>query len=665
MSLNYNVKQKTIFLFLALITAGTTLTAQVEKRVRPNWWFGMSGAANFNTDRGLTQQLTTSFAVPTAFHNGNDRRPYGSLLMEYRKSKVFGLMLNAAFDNRGGKFDQVIAPCNCPADLSTNLSYVAIEPSLRIAPFASAFYLFAGPTIGVNVSKSFIYDQSKVEQIRGELSDIRKTLFGAQAGLGIDIPLSRKASETQMTLSPFGSFQTDLLQSPRSIESWSIYTIRVGVALKFGTGKKNVLATPATVAAEPVVAAVVVAPVVVEKDVAFSVRAPKVVPLNRQVKETFPIRNSVFFDMGSSDIPNRYIKLDASQAKSFKEDQLQENQPANLNSGRSARQLAVYYNILNITGDRLRANPNSSISLVGSSDANPVEGKLMADNIKQYLVSVYMIDPSRITTEGRDKPVIPSEQPGATKELALLKEGDRRVNIESTSPELLLEVGGVSSPYMRPIQIKSYQENPLDSHVIFSATGATELFDSWTVEVKDDQGKIQSYGPYYTDQASIPGKTILGTNTQGNYGITMIGKTKSGKTVVKESSVSLMKMDDAKQEGLRYSVLFDFDKSKTIASYEKFLTEVVASLIPENGTVIIHGHTDIIGEDNYNLKLSQQRAADALGILKRAIANSGKKGIKFETYGFGEDINMAPFENKYPEERFYNRTVIIDIVPNK
>ncbi len=665
MSLNYNVKQKTIFLFLALIAAGTTLTAQVEKRVRPNWWFGMSGAANFNTDRGLTQQLTTSFAVPTAFHNGNDRRPYGSLLMEYRKSKVVGLMLNVAYDNRGGKFDQVIAPCNCPADLSTNLSYVAIEPSLRIAPFASAFYLFAGPTIGVNVSKSFIYDQFKVEQIVGELSDVRKTLLGAQAGLGIDIPLSRKASETQMTLSPFGSFQTDLLQSPRAIESWSIYTIRVGVALKFGTGKKNVLATPATVAAEPVVAAVVAAPVVVEKDVAFSVRAPKVVPLNRQVKETFPIRNSVFFDMGSSDIPNRYIKLDASQAKSFKEEQLQENQPSNLNAGRSARQLAVYYNILNITGDRLRANPNSSITLVGSSDANPVEGKLMADNVKQYLVSVYMIDPSRITTEGRDKPVIPSEQPGGTKELDLLREGDRRVNIESASPELLLQVGGVSSPFMRPIQIKSYQMDPLDSHVIFTATGATELFDSWTVEVKDDQGKIQSYGPYYTDQASIPGKTILGTNTQGNYGITMTGKTKSGKTVVKESSVSLMKMDDPKQEGLRYSILFDFDKSKTIASYEKFLKEVVAPLIPENGTVIIHGHTDIIGEDNYNLKLSQQRAEDALGILKRAIANSGKKGIKFETYGFGEDLNMAPFENKYPEERFYNRTVIIDIVSNK
>ena len=32
--------------------------------------------------------------------------------------------------------------------------------------------------------------------------------------------------------------------------------------------------------------------------------------------------------------------------------------------------------------------------------------------------------------------------------------------------------------------------------------------------------------------------------------------------------------------------------------------------------------------------------------------------------GFGDDADFAPFENKFPEERFYNRTVIIDIVPN-
>ena len=145
----------------------------------------------------------------------------------------------------------------------------------------------------------------------------------------------------------------------------------------------------------------------------------------------------------------------------------------------------------------------------------------------------------------------------------------------------------------------------------------------------------------------------------------MNGQTKTGRTISKESSVSLLKMDDVKQEGLRYSILFDFDRSKTIASYEKFLTDIVTPLIPENGTVIIHGHTDIIGEEKYNLTLSRQRAKDALQIIERALLNAGKKGVKFETYGFGEDTGMAPFENNLPEERFYNRAVIIDIIPAK
>jgi outer membrane protein OmpA-like peptidoglycan-associated protein len=80
---------------------------------------------------------------------------------------------------------------------------------------------------------------------------------------------------------------------------------------------------------------------------------------------------------------------------------------------------------------------------------------------------------------------------------------------------------------------------------------------------------------------------------------------------------------------------------------------------------LIHGHTDIIGEEIYNHNLSHERATGAQQIIERALSAAGKKGVKFETYGFGEDTNMAPFENNVAEERFYNRTVIIDIIPAK
>jgi outer membrane protein OmpA-like peptidoglycan-associated protein len=653
----YKTIQKLAFLFSMLIFAGIASQAQKVQRPQPIWWFGESVAANFNTYRGTTQKLNNSFTTPTAFHKGKGVRPYASLLTEYRPNKVWGGMLNVAYDNRGGKFTEVLAPCNCPANLSTNLSYVTIEPSLRIAPFANAFYIFAGPTLSFNVTKAFTYTQDKQTDIKGDWSDLHKTVFSGQAGLGVDIPLSAKTSATQMTLSPFASFLTDFGHEPRSVESWSFYTIRAGIALKFGTSKKP---APATVTETIIIPAVV--PV---KEVQFYVRAPKVVPLNRQVKETFPLRNSVFFDMGSTEIPTRYVLLSSSQAVTFKEEQLQENQPDNLNKGRSSRQMAVYHNILNIVGDRMRANPNSTIALSGASDKNPAEGKILAENVKLYLVTVFGIDGSRISTEGRSKPVIPSEQPGAVNDLALLHEGDRRVDILSTSPALMMEVGGSTSPYLRPIQFTTVQEDPLDSHVIFNVDGAEETLEYWTVDITDEKGAVQHYGPYTKEEASVSGKTILGDNTQGNYTIVMIGKTKTGLTIRKESSVSLMKTGDIKQEGLRYSILFDFDQSKTIESYEKFLTDIVTPLIPENGTVIIHGHTDIIGEEKYNHTLSTNRAMEAQKIIEAALANSGKKSVKFESYGFGEDTNMAPFDNSLAEERFYNRTVIIDIIPAK
>jgi outer membrane protein OmpA-like peptidoglycan-associated protein len=650
--LNHNTTQKISFLLLLLLAGVAGLTQQ-PKRSQPVWWFGESGAINFNHYSGTTQTLNADLKAPTAFHKGNGIKPYASVLAEYRPGKMMGGMLNLAFDNRGGKFDEVMAPCNCPADLSTNLSYFSIEPSIRVAPFSSSFYLFAGPTVSFNVSRSFKYTQDKQPDRAGDWSEVRKTLLSAQAGAGLDLPVSAKASLTQMTISPFVSFQSDFGHNPRSIESWSVYTVRTGIALKFGKAKNTVLTNVSQ------------SDIIPEKQVQFSVRAPKVVPAGRMVKETFPLRNSVFFNEGSTVIPSRYILLNQSQAGSFKEGQLQEDQPGNLNNGRSARQLAVYHNILNIIGDRLRSNPQSTILLSGAAYKNAEEGKLMAENVKQYLVDMFGINGSRITTEGREKPSIPSEQPGATKELALLREGDRRVDIESNSPELLLQVGGKSAGFFVPVQIKAIQADPLDSHVIFTVDGAQETLKSWNVEVTDQDGMVQHYGPYTTDQASVPGKTILGNHLQGNYKVTMKGETKNGNPVQKESSISLMKASDMKQEGLRYSILFDFDKSKSIDAYETFLAGVVAPLIPANATVIIHGHTDAIGEEVYNHTLSHDRAAGTQRLIEKALANAGTTGVKFETYGFGEDENMAPFENNLPEQRFYNRTVIIDIVPDK
>jgi outer membrane protein OmpA-like peptidoglycan-associated protein len=650
----------TYTLLVLLIALSVSTKSQEIERPHPKFWIGVSGAVNYNMYTGTTQTLNSTIKAPAAFHEGFGYTPYGSLLFEYRPTRVLGFMLNLGYDNRGGSFTQTVSACNCPEDLKTPLSYAVVEPSIRITPFKSGLYIYVGGAYSYNINKSFTYTfdvdpEARFNSVQGDFSDINQSVISGFVGLGYDIPLSSKTSANQVSLSPFVSYHPYFGQHPRSIESWSLSTVRGGVAIKFGKTKPIPVVVPVPVA--------VIVPVVVP-EVEFSVVSPQNIPLERRVRETFPIRNYVFFDLGSTEIPDRYVLLRNNQVAEFKEEQLEVFVPKNL-SGRSDRQMTAYYNVLNILGDRMNKNPSSAIKLFGASENGPADGRIMAESVKKYLVDIFGIAPARITTEGRNKPKLPSEQPGGTVELVQLRQDDRRVSIESASPELLMEFQSGEQAPLRPVEINAVQEAPLDSYVIFNVKDSDEAFSSWRLETTDDDGVVQRFGPFDQEQISIPGKAILGKRAQGNYKMTMIGTTKGGETVKKETRKSTWFYGPLQpnEQGMRYSVIYEFNDSKSIKMYEKYLAEVVTPKIPNNATVIVHGHTDAIGDPVNNKTLSLARANDVKGILAAELAKIGRNDVKFEVYGFGEDEIAAPFDNKLPEERFYNRTVIIDIIP--
>jgi len=311
-------------------------------------------------------------------------------------------------------------------------------------------------------------------------------------------------------------------------------------------------------------------------------------------------------------------------------------------------------------------NPSSNIVLVGSSAQGPNDGLEMAQSVKVYLVNIFEINPTRITIEGRNKPVLAAVQKGGTIDIVMLREGDRRVTIESNSPALLMEFQSGPNAPLKPIEIVSVQDAPIDSYFSVNLVGAQKAFSSWKLELTDASGAVQNYGPYSQETVAIPGKTILGNKPEGTYKVRMIGTTKNGKTVIKDATTHIVLWKSAVTEtGTRFSVLYDFNNSKANGMYQKYLTNVVTPKIPTNATVIIHGHTDIIGDDSYNQRLSLARANDVKNIMQNALAKVGRNDVKFDIYGLGEDEKTAPFENKYAEERFYNRTVIIDIIPQK
>lgn len=652
-----------IFSALALISIQATAQTQDTLYTKPSWWFGGAIGANFNYYRGSTQELNSALTVPAVFHKGSGLGLYLAPLVEFHKpDKRLGFMLQIGYDGRKGSFNQIVTPCNCPADLKVKLSYLTIEPSLRLAPFKNAFYIYAGPRLAFNLAKSFKYKvginpdypaQVPDPEVTGDFSNMRKSVFSMQIGAGYDIELSSQNKEKQYVLSPFIAFHPYFGQDPRSIETWNLTTVRLGIALKMGKGHK--IEKP--VQPEPVMV------VVPEPVVKFSVYSPKNIPIERRVRETFPIRNYVFFNLGSTEISDRYVLITKDQVKDFRQDRLEVFTPKRL-PGRAQRQMTVYYNVLNILGDRMGRFPSTAVRLAGASMQGKKDGLAMAESVKKYLVDVFSIDPSRIKTEGRIKPRISSEQPGGTKELDLLREGDRRVSIWSESPEILMEYQTGPDAPLATVEIVGVQEAPPDSYVIFKAEGAKDAFSSWSIEVADETGNVQKFGPYTTDEAALPGKLILGARPTGDYKVTMVGQTKSGNVVKQEAPVHMVLWTPpVNEEMMRFSIIFEFNDSRAVNIYERYLTDIVTPKIPKDGTVIIHGHTDIIGEDAHNMELSLARSNEVKGILENALTKADRKDVKFEVYGFGEDQAVSPFENKYPEERFYNRTVIIDIIP--
>ncbi|MDP2176657.1 MAG: OmpA family protein [Bacteroidota bacterium] len=638
--------------------------------LKPSWWFGVMGGANFNFHEGSTQKINDNLTALAAFHKGNGIGLFvGPTIEYYKPNTLLGFMLQASYDKKNGKFNEVLSACNCPMDLKSNLTYVSIEPSLRFAPFKNSFYLFGGPRFSFNTNKSFEFqqrtnpaypNQPQNPEITGDMSDVKKTTISMQIGAGVDIPISSQEKRTQFVLSPFIAFQPYIGQTPRTIETWNITTIRAGAAFKFGVAKKP--------SGEPVnkkktAEPIVVAPVA--PSINFMVNAPENITKERTVKETFPLRNYVFFNLGSTEIPNRYVLLKKEQVAEFKEEQVELFTPTNM-SGRSSRQMIVYYNILNILGDRMVKNPSSTIKLVGSSESGVADALLMSESVKNYLVSVFGIAPNRIATEGRSEPKIPSRVTGGTQELTLLNEGDRRVSIESTSPAILMEFQSGPTAPLKPIEISTVQEAPLESYLSFNNIGSNVAFNSWRMEIKDDKGTVQNFGPYSQELITIPGKSIMGARPEGIYNVKMIGTTPTGEIITRDTSLKMVLWSPSVNDvASRFSIIYEFNESRANGMSEKYLSEIVMKKIPQGGSVIIHGYTDIIGDANYNQKLSLERANDVKRILQNALVKAGRSDVKFEVYGFGEDTDYALFNNQFPEERFYNRAVMIDILPAK
>ena len=101
-----------------------------------------------------------------------------------------------------------------------------------------------------------------------------------------------------------------------------------------------------------------------------------------------------------------------------------------------------------------------------------------------------------------------------------------------------------------------------------------------------------------------------------------------------------------------YGIKFDLNSDKVSGDSENILSQAV-KVLKENPTikVSIEGHTCSLGSDEYNLKLSQERAL----AVKNYLVSQGIANKRMETLGKGEKFPIA--SNETIEGRNKNRRI--------
>lgn len=114
---------------------------------------------------------------------------------------------------------------------------------------------------------------------------------------------------------------------------------------------------------------------------------------------------------------------------------------------------------------------------------------------------------------------------------------------------------------------------------------------------------------------------------------------------------------------IQSEALFDFDNTVVKGKSNKVLDEIAAKIKEHDDVefILVTGHTDIIGTDAYNQKLSERRA----GAVKKYLAIHGIKDVRIKSVGKGESEQVVDCKGVKGNKQIIeclapNRRVVVD-----
>lgn len=476
----------------------------------------------------------------------------------------------------------------------------------------------------------------------GKIPDVSGFMAALSVGLSYSLPINRNES---LHLVPEASYTLGLTNLMTS-RDWKVNGMRFAVGVRYSLidlaaptlpepEKFDHDAPAITVDISPQNKFQFVGPVrrAIIDSTGTSIPAPLEVK-NLVSSNMYALMNYIFFDSSSSEIASRYHVINQNDANIFTPKML---------DGKTT--LQIYYNLLNILGWRMKVElPNSTIRVIGCNSNiggerdNRVLSRERAERVKQYLTDVWGIKAERISIQARNLPEVPSN---SSKEDGISE--NRRVEIIPDQIEMLEPL--VFSDTTRSMAATGIR---VSSKVVYNAGGS-----SWTAEIRQGARRLgtKSGSGMLQEVIDVPFSEPPTGLPKGREPIdAAISVTDSdSKTIINQSEpIPVVQTFQQKMRIEKFNlIVFGFNES-AISPMNQLILDLIKKQIKTNSTVHITGHTDRMGNSDYNQRLSNRRAAEIARVLK--VNESNAAGVGGET---------SLFDNDLPEGRFYSRTVRI------
>jgi outer membrane protein OmpA-like peptidoglycan-associated protein/flagellar hook assembly protein FlgD len=206
-------------------------------------------------------------------------------------------------------------------------------------------------------------------------------------------------------------------------------------------------------------------------------------------------------------------------------------------------------------------------------------------------------------------------------------------------------------------------DNDGENDILIINTEVKEKFGikEWTINIYEPSGKV--FKKY--SGTGIPPKEIIWNGlsdskeiveSAADYFIELQAVDRAGnKTISKKDVLHIDILVIVTTRGLKMrisNIEFRFDSARLTKKGKRILKRVYQILVRyQNYNIIIEGHTDSIGSEEYNLKLSEKRS----NAVRKFLIKQGMDKNLFEFIGMGETVPL--YKNNTIENRRKNRRV--------